>query len=77
MRKNPEGRWRKFDYNQIIKRDQTSLDIFWLKEKGLTDLENLPDPDILASSIMENLESGLSNFSEISKKLNSALKRED
>lgn len=76
-KKNPEGRWRKFDYNQIIKRDQTSLDIFWLKEKGLTDLENLPDPDILASSIMENLESGLNNFSEISKKLNSALKRED
>jgi len=28
---NPEGRWRKFTYDEIIARDKTSLDIFWLK----------------------------------------------
>ena len=26
-------------------RDKTSLDIFWLKDKSLTDLDNLPEPD--------------------------------
>lgn len=31
---NPEGRWRKFTYDQIISRDKTSLDIFWLKDKS-------------------------------------------
>lgn len=40
-------------------------DIFWLKDKSLTDLENLPDPDLLAADIIENLESGLESFREI------------
>ena len=41
---NPEGRRRTFPYNDIIARDKTSLDIFWLKDKSLTDLDNLPEP---------------------------------
>lgn len=41
---NPEGRWRKFTYDEIITRDKTSLDITWLKDKSLADLDNLPDP---------------------------------
>lgn len=62
---NPEGRWRKFTDNEIIARDKTSLDIFWLKDKSLTDLDNLPDPDVLALEIMENLEAGLESFRTI------------
>ncbi len=53
------GRWRKFDYDEIIARDKTSLDITWLKDKSLADLDNLPAPDVLAEEIAENLESGL------------------
>jgi len=60
-----EGRWRKFSYEEIIARDKTNLDIFWLKDKSLADLDNLPDPDILASEIIENLEAGLEQFREI------------
>ena len=63
--KNPEGRWRKFTYEEILARDKTNLDILWLKDKSLTDLDNLPDPDILANEIIENLESGLESFREI------------
>ena len=62
---NPEGRWRKFTYDEIIARDKTSLDIFWLKDKSVTDLDNLPDPDVLALEIMENLEAGLESFRTI------------
>lgn len=62
---NTEGRWRKYSYEQIIARDKTSLDIFWLKDKSLADLDNLPDPDELAGEIIENLEAGLSSFREI------------
>lgn len=62
---NPEGRWRKFSYEQIIARDKTSLDIFWLKDKSLADLDNLPEPDELALEIIDNLEAGLSSFREI------------
>jgi type I restriction enzyme M protein len=62
---NPEGRWRKFTYDEIIERDKTSLDITWIKDKSLTDLDNLPDPDLLANDIIENLKSGVESFEEI------------
>ena len=62
---NPEGRWRKFSYDDIIARDKTSLDISWIKDKSLADLDNLPDPDVLAGDIIENLEAGLESFREI------------
>jgi len=67
---NPEGRWRKFSYEEIIARDKTSLDITWLKDKSLADLDNLPDPDVLALDIVENLEAGLESFRAIIESLN-------
>lgn len=69
-KENEEGRWRKYTYDEIIARDKTSLDIFWLKDKSLTDLDNLPDPDILANEIIENIESGLNSFREIMETIN-------
>lgn len=67
---NPEGRWRKFSYEEITTRDKTSLDITWLKDKSLADLDNLPDPDVLATEIVENLEAGLESFRRIIEALN-------
>ncbi|MGB9132387.1 MAG: class I SAM-dependent DNA methyltransferase, partial [Methanosarcina sp.] len=61
----PEGRFRKFGYDEIVARDKTNLDIFWLKDKSLADLDNLPDPDILANEIIENMEASLASFKEI------------
>jgi type I restriction enzyme M protein len=63
--KNPEGRWRKFTYDEITARDKTSLDITWIKDKSLTDLDNLPDPDVLAEEIIDNLQAGIESFKEI------------
>jgi type I restriction enzyme M protein len=62
---NPEGRWRKFKFDEIISRDKTSLDITWIKDKSLADLDNLPDPDVLAEEIIENLEAGLESFQRV------------
>jgi len=59
---NPDGRWRKFTYDEIAARDKISLDIFWLKDASLTDLDNLPDPDELALEIIQNIEAGLESF---------------
>ena len=58
----PEGRWQSYPYEEIITRDKTSLDIFWLKDKSLTDLDDLPEPEDLAAEIIENLEAGLESF---------------
>ncbi len=38
---------------------------FWLKDKSLADLDNLPEPDKLALEIIDNLEAGLNSFREI------------
>jgi type I restriction enzyme M protein len=62
-------RFRKFTYDEIALRDKTSLDIFWLKDNSLTDLDNLPDPDVLVKDIIENLESSLESLREISNNL--------
>lgn len=67
---NPEGCWRKFTYEEIIARDKTSLDITWLKDKTLADLDNLPDPEMIAEDIIENLEAGLESFKTILTTLN-------
>ena len=59
---NPDGRFRKFSSDDILKRDKKSLDIFWIKDKSLADLDNLPSPDVLADDIIENLQSALESF---------------
>lgn len=74
---NPEGRWRKFTYEEIIERDKTNLDIFWLKDKSLADLDNLPDPDILANDIIENIESALESFKEVMASINGSIEDND
>ena len=42
-----------------------SLDIFWRKDESLGDMENLPDPDVHALEITENLESALDQLRAI------------
>jgi type I restriction enzyme M protein len=59
------GRWRSYDYEELVARDKASLDIFWLKDKSLEDSENLPDPDVLAQEMIEDLETALEQIREI------------
>ena len=61
----PEGRWRSYNYEELTARDKTSLDIFWLKDKSLTELDHLPEPDDVAEEIIENLEAGLNSFRQV------------
>ncbi|MBR4114603.1 MAG: hypothetical protein IKK40_01125 [Bacteroidales bacterium] len=55
MNQNPEQ----------IARDKTNLDIFWIKNKSLTDLDNLPEPDEIAADIIDNLEEGIACFRKV------------
>ena len=66
---NPEGRWRRFTYDEILKRDKTNLDIFWLKDTSQTDFDNLPTPEVLVKEIIGHLKVALSEFEEIEKVL--------
>jgi type I restriction enzyme M protein len=53
----------------LVARDKTSLDLFWLKDESLTDLDNLPEPADLAEEIIENIEAGLACFRSVAQNL--------
>mgnify|MGYP007116979787 CR=1 FL=1 len=63
------GRFKAYEYDELIERDKTNLDIFWLKDDSLEDTENLPEPDVLASHIVENLGAALEQFRGIQEEL--------
>ena len=44
-----------YAYDELIARDKASLDIVWLKNKPLEASGNLPDPDVTAQEIVEDL----------------------
>jgi type I restriction enzyme M protein len=69
--KKPDGRWRAYDYDELIARDKASLDIFWLKDDSLEDSANLPNPDIIAQDIVDDLEAALEQFRLIANDLGS------
>jgi len=58
-------RFKAFTYEELIKRDKVSLDIFWLRDESLEDIENLPPPDVIAQEIADNLESALDSVNEL------------
>ena len=60
-----QERFKAFSYDELVKRDKVNLDIFWLKDESLEDSANLPDPDVLAKDIVDNLEAALEQFKEI------------
>ena len=65
----PEGRWRSFEYKELLKRDKLNLDIFWIKDDSLTDADALPPPDVLAAEIAADLKAAQAVFEGIAKKL--------
>src|SRR6266496_658229 len=76
---NPENRYHRkeserfkpFTYEDLLKRDKVSLDIFWLKDESLEDSANLPDPDVIAAEVAEDLQAALAQFAEIASDLKS------
>ncbi len=62
-------RFHYFDYDALVKRDKASLDLFWLKDDSLDNLDDLPAPDVLAQEIIEHLEAALLSFREVASSL--------
>ena len=58
-------RFHCFSYDELIKRDKLSLDIFWLRDKSLEDANDLPSPDVLIASIIEDLQAVIEQLSTI------------
>ena len=65
-------RWKPFTYDEIIARDKANLDITWLRDKFLEDLDNLPAPEVIAREIVEDLTAALAEFEAVAAALESA-----
>jgi len=61
----PEGRWRAYMREELLQRDKASLDVFWLKDASMIDLDNLPEPDVLVEDIVKHLRSALRSFEAV------------
>ncbi|MGX3011023.1 N-6 DNA methylase [Helicobacter sp. 23-1044] len=58
-------RFRAFSAEEILARDKANLDIFWLKDESLGDLEDLPAPREIANMIKNDLQSAMREFESI------------
>jgi hypothetical protein len=66
---SPAGRWRSSTYDELIARDKVNLNIFWLRDESLEDSANLPEPDVIAREIVEDLQAALEQFAAIAEDL--------
>jgi type I restriction enzyme M protein len=53
----------------LLARDEVNLDIFWLRDESLEESANLPELDVLAYEIVEELKAALEQFSGIVEEL--------
>jgi len=66
-------RWKSFSYDEIMVRDKANLDITWLRDESLEDLDNLPSPEVLAREIVEDLAAALQEFEAVATALEEQL----
>lgn len=67
--KKETERFKRFTYEELIQRDKLNLDIFWLKDESLQDVDSLPLPHIIAAEIVENLQAALEQFTAVAEEL--------
>jgi len=75
LEQNPEECWRSFTYDEIVARDKVSLDLFWLRDESLEDSASLPDSNILAQEIADDLRAALEQIEDILGDLNARANR--
>ena len=62
-------RFKRYPYDELITRDKVSLDLFWLRDESLEDIDNLPAPAVLAAEIAEDLQSALTEIQALAESL--------
>jgi len=68
-KRQPSERFKRYSYGELMARDKVSLDLFWLRDDSLTDIDNLPPPAALVAEINEDLESALSEIRALTEAL--------
>lgn len=62
-------RWKRFTRDELLARDKVNLDIIWLRDESLENVDNLPAPEIIAREIVEDLTAALAEFEAVAAEL--------
>lgn len=62
---NPEGRWHRCSYEEIMRREGAKLDLSWIRDESLEDSADLEDPNLVAEEIADDLQAALEQFASI------------
>lgn len=68
-------RFKAFTYDELMARDKANLDITWLRDESLEDVDNLPAPEVIAREIVEDLTAALAEFEAVAGALESSVER--
>jgi type I restriction enzyme M protein len=69
-------RFKSFTYDELVARDKTNLDITWLRDESLEDLDYLPAPEVSAREIVEDLTAALAEFEAVAAALEASSESE-
>lgn len=62
-------RFKRLASCDLLKDDKLNLDIFWLKDDSLDDVDSLPPPDTIAEQIVDKLQAALEAFQSVAEEL--------
>ena len=68
-------RFHAFTYDELVARDKANLDITWLRDASLEDLDDLPAPEVIAREIVEDLTAALAEFEAVAAALEASAAR--
>jgi len=72
LEREESERFKRFTYEELLQRDKVSLDVIWLRDESLEDVDSLPPPEVIAQEIVEDLEAALAEFTAVAQSLGPA-----
>lgn len=62
-------RFKRFSCSELVKRHKANLDLLWLKDDSLIDIDRSDNPQALASAIVKDLKEAMNAFSEVQREI--------
>lgn len=59
---NPNGRWRAYSHEELLRRDKANLDILWLRDESFAGSDRSNSPELIVAEIVESLRVTLARF---------------
>ena len=64
-KRNPSGRWRAYDYSEIVERPECNMDLSWITPSSSVRSQPILSPDVLTQAIAADLRNALTEIEKI------------